>query len=96
MTIELDTPSIPAAHALSGFLDGRVHLPGDPGYDAARVAWNFAIDQRPAAVAFPRTAAEVSTVVRLDRERRQRYGAGQLIDILLGRETERVVQQPLA
>ena len=35
----------------------------------------------------------LSTVVRLDRERRQRYGAGQLIDILLGRETERVVQQ---
>ncbi|MCB0894270.1 MAG: FAD-binding oxidoreductase [Nocardioides sp.] len=68
MTIELDTPSIPAAHALSGFLDGRVHLPGDPGYDAARVAWNFAIDQRPAAVAFPRTAAEVSTVVRLATE----------------------------
>ena len=35
----------------------------------------------------------LSTVVRLDRERRQRYGAGQLIDILLGRETERVLQQ---
>ena len=35
----------------------------------------------------------LSTVVRLDRERRQRYGAGQLIDILLGRETDRVVQQ---
>ena len=68
MTIELDTPSIPAAHALSGFLDGRVHLPGDPGYDAARVAWNFAIDQRPADVAFPSTAAEVSTVVRLATE----------------------------
>ena len=34
----------------------------------------------------------LSTVVRLDRERRQRYGAGQLIDILLGRETDRVVQ----
>ncbi len=34
----------------------------------------------------------LSTVVRLDRERRQRYGAGQLIDILLGRETERVRQ----
>lgn len=64
MTIELENPSIPAAHALRGLLDGRVHLPGDPGYDAARVPWNFAIDQRPAAVAFPRTAAEVATVVR--------------------------------
>jgi len=34
----------------------------------------------------------MSTIVRLDRERRQRYGAGQLIDILLGRDTERVRQ----
>ena len=34
----------------------------------------------------------LSTVVRLDRERRQRYGAGQLIDILLGRDTERIRQ----
>jgi ATP-dependent DNA helicase RecQ len=32
----------------------------------------------------------LSTIVRLDRERRQRYGAGHLIDILLGRDTERV------
>ena len=68
MTIELDTPSIPATHALRGLLDGRVHLPGDPGYDAARVPWNFAVDQRPAAVAFPRTAAEVATVVRVAGE----------------------------
>jgi ATP-dependent DNA helicase RecQ len=34
----------------------------------------------------------LSTIVRLDRERHQRYGAGQLIDILLGRDTERVRQ----
>ncbi len=72
MTIELNaertrtvTPSAPAAAALRGLLDGRVHLPGDPGYDAARLPWNVAVDQRPAAVALPRTAAEVATVVRL-------------------------------
>ncbi|MFT4122504.1 MAG: DNA helicase RecQ [Microbacteriaceae bacterium] len=35
----------------------------------------------------------LSTVVRLWRERHQRYGAGHLIDILLGRSTERVLQQ---
>lgn len=58
----------PAAHHLRGLLDGRVHLPGDPGYDAARVAWNLAVDQRPAAVALPRTAGEVSAVVRLAAE----------------------------
>jgi FAD/FMN-containing dehydrogenase len=65
MTIEL-TQS-PAA-ALRGLIGGRVHLPGDPGYDAARLPWNIAVDQRPAAVAFPRTAAEVSTVVRIAAE----------------------------
>jgi len=32
----------------------------------------------------------LSTVVRLQRERNQRFGAGQLIDILLGRRTEKV------
>lgn len=34
----------------------------------------------------------LSTVVRLQRERNQRFGAGQIIDILLGRETDRVRQ----
>jgi len=34
----------------------------------------------------------LSTVVRLDRERRQRYGAGQLIDILTGKRTPRIEQ----
>jgi ATP-dependent DNA helicase RecQ len=34
----------------------------------------------------------LSTIVRLQRERNQRFGAGQLIDILLGRETDRVRQ----
>ncbi|QEO09161.1 DNA helicase RecQ [Protaetiibacter larvae] len=35
----------------------------------------------------------LSTIVRLQRERNQRFGAGHLIDILLGRDTERVRQQ---
>jgi ATP-dependent DNA helicase RecQ len=34
----------------------------------------------------------LSTVVRLARERNQRYGAGQLIDILLGKRTPKVEQ----
>lgn len=34
----------------------------------------------------------LSTVVRLQRERNQRFGAGQIIDILLGKETDRVRQ----
>ena len=34
----------------------------------------------------------LSTIVRLQRERNQRYGAGHLVDILLGKQTPRVTQ----
>ncbi|MCG5218256.1 DNA helicase RecQ [Streptosporangium sp. KLBMP 9127] len=34
----------------------------------------------------------LSTVLRLDRERRQKFGAGQIIDILLGKKTPKVTQ----
>jgi ATP-dependent DNA helicase RecQ len=34
----------------------------------------------------------LSTVLRLDRERRQKFGAGQVIDILLGKKTPKVIQ----
>jgi len=34
----------------------------------------------------------LSTVLRLDRERRQRFGAGHVIDILLGKQTPRMAQ----
>ncbi|NRQ40516.1 FAD-dependent oxidoreductase, partial [Nonomuraea sp. NN258] len=36
---------------------------GEPGYDEARLAWNLAVDQRPAAVATPRDAQEVAAAV---------------------------------
>jgi FAD/FMN-containing dehydrogenase len=42
----------------------RIHLAGDAGYDAARVAWNLSVDQRPAAVAQPQTVDEVAAIVR--------------------------------
>ena len=35
----------------------------------------------------------LSTIVRLGRERDQRYGAGQIIDILLGKKTPKVMEQ---
>ena len=35
----------------------------------------------------------LSTIVRLDRERDQRYGAGQVIDILLGKKTAKVSEK---
>lgn len=49
---------------LRDLCEGRVHLPGDPGYDGARLAWNLAVDQRPAAVALPHSVEEVADVVR--------------------------------
>ena len=62
------TPTSPAPISAAGSLrdlcGGRVHLPGDPGYDGARLAWNLAVDQRPAAVALPRSVDEVAEVVR--------------------------------
>jgi FAD/FMN-containing dehydrogenase len=44
-------------------------LPHDPGWDEARLAWNLAADQRPAAVALPESARDVAAVVRWARER---------------------------
>jgi FAD/FMN-containing dehydrogenase len=44
-------------------------LPHDPGWNQARVAWNLAVDQQPAAVALPESAEEVVAVVRWARSR---------------------------
>jgi FAD/FMN-containing dehydrogenase len=71
MTIESAAqhgPTTARAYRLRGLCAGAVHLPGDPGYDAARMPWNVAFDQRPAAVAYPANAHEVSEVVRLAGE----------------------------
>ncbi|HEY6760084.1 MAG TPA: FAD-binding protein, partial [Baekduia sp.] len=50
-------------------LDGRLLLPTDDGYDAARAPWNTAIDLRPAAVVEAASAADVQAVVREARAR---------------------------
>src|SRR5918999_1210352 len=41
----------------------------DEGFDAARQAWNLAVDQRPAAVAYANDAGEVAGAVRLAAQR---------------------------
>jgi hypothetical protein len=46
-----------------------VVLPHDPDWNEARVAWNLAVDQQPAAVALPESAADVMAVVRWARSR---------------------------
>jgi FAD/FMN-containing dehydrogenase len=44
--------------------DVGVVLADDDGYDQARQPWNVAVDQRPAAVVYPTTAAQIAAVVR--------------------------------
>lgn len=83
MTIRSQTPPAgpqrpAAAHdtsTLRALCGGAVHLPGDPGYDSARVPWNVAVDQRPAAVAYPADADEVAEVVRAARQAGLRVAA---------------------
>ena len=48
--------------------DGRVVVPGDPGYDQARKVFYGKFDRRPAAVVRPSNAAEVARVVVLAAE----------------------------
>ena len=47
---------------------GEVVLPGDDEWETARLAWNLAVDQRPAAVVLPETAEDVVAVVNFARE----------------------------
>src|SRR5829696_5599824 len=51
----------------AGQLDGvrgRVVLPDDAGWDAARRSWNLSVDQRPAAVVEAADAEDVQAVLR--------------------------------
>jgi hypothetical protein len=56
-------------------LDCDVVWPGDEGWDKARLAWNLAVDQHPAAVAFPETPAEVVEIVDYARANGLRVAA---------------------
>ena len=47
---------------------GRVASPSDPDWDEARLAWNLAADQHPAAVAFAESAEDVAKTVRFAAE----------------------------
>src|SRR5215211_2357785 len=43
--------------------------PGDGAYDAARLAWNLTVDQRPAGIVLPRDARDVQEAVALAHAR---------------------------
>jgi FAD/FMN-containing dehydrogenase len=57
--------------AVTAFRDGfagEVVLPGDDGYDQARLVWNAAVDRYPAAVVRPTGIEDAAAAVRFGRE----------------------------
>jgi FAD/FMN-containing dehydrogenase len=64
----LTTPEIPTPTGLAARVAGRVVHPSDPGWDAARQAFDLTVDLRPAAVAFPRDEGDVIAIVDYARE----------------------------
>jgi UDP-N-acetylenolpyruvoylglucosamine reductase len=60
--MSVDSPSL--VHALRHTFEGSVIAPGDGDWNVARRAFNLAIDQRPALIAFPRDARDVVAAVR--------------------------------
>jgi UDP-N-acetylenolpyruvoylglucosamine reductase len=64
--ISQDAISI-SVDALRERLTGDFITPDDSHWDEARLAWNLAVDQRPAAVAIPETVADIVEVVRYAR-----------------------------
>jgi hypothetical protein len=58
------TPDLTTLERLRDELSGTIVLAGDADYDVARLPWNLAVDQRPAAVATPADVADVQAIVR--------------------------------
>jgi hypothetical protein len=56
------------ASRLTSALAGKVVIPEHARFDDARRAWNLAIDQRPAAVAFPESPHDVAAAVLFARQ----------------------------
>ncbi|MEA2311063.1 MAG: hypothetical protein QOE28_1031, partial [Solirubrobacteraceae bacterium] len=62
-------PLASAVADLRARVQGTIVLPGEDAWDEARAAWNLAVDQRPALVALPRSAADVQALVNFARSR---------------------------
>src|SRR5499427_6877711 len=69
-TLEASTKSIPqdTVAALRGKLRGTVALPGEDGYDAARIIWNAMVDRRPGLVVRCLGTADVINAVTIARD----------------------------
>ena len=67
MGIPEDAASARVAGLRAGF-DGAVLLPGDPGYDEARVLFNAMVDRRPAVIAQCASPDDVARALGLARQ----------------------------
>ena len=66
-----DSDAVPVSLGdLVASIRGRIVTPGEPGWDAARQAWNLAVDQRPALVAMPLDLDDVRAIVQYARHHR--------------------------
>jgi hypothetical protein len=65
----------PNLNVLAAAMAGKLLTPSDPDWDDARQAWNLAVDQHPAAVAFPESPHDVVEIVNFARERGLRVAA---------------------
>ncbi len=72
--ISKDAASI-TIDSLRARLAGDYVTPQDASWDEARLAWNLAVDQRPAAVALPESAADIAEIVRYARANGLRVAA---------------------
>ncbi len=52
--------SSPRANSAAARLSGKLVIPEHAAFEDARRAWNLAVDQRPAAVAFPESPHDVA------------------------------------
>ncbi|OLC22689.1 MAG: FAD-linked oxidoreductase [Actinobacteria bacterium 13_1_20CM_2_65_11] len=58
----------PRIQSLRAGITGQVFVPGDPGYDQARIVWNGAIDRRPAVIVRCANTADVSASIAFARQ----------------------------
>jgi hypothetical protein len=62
------TTSASAGVRIGSALDGQLLLPGDAGYDKARMVWNALVDRRPAMIVRCGSVADVVAAVRTARD----------------------------
>ena len=67
-TLTVTAEEVAGVGVLGDLLDGEVFTPADPEWNEARLAWNLAADQHPAAVVYAESAADVVAVVGYARD----------------------------